>query len=98
MAIFSVAIYIKRKRQARRIEMSRYESSIAELERARQELCAMNEQQQMEMSRLIDKKKQRNKKSKKRPMILTCTIYRNLNGQETNFATLTNDKRRNSRA
>lgn len=62
--LVSVAIYMSKKRQARRIEMSRYESSIAELERARQELCAMNEQQQMEMSRLIDKKSNEIKKQK----------------------------------
>lgn len=51
-----VAIYIRKKRRARRMEVLKYERSIAELEKARQELYTVNERQQAEMARMIKKK------------------------------------------
>lgn len=50
------AIYIRKKRKARRMEVLKYERSIAELEKARQELYTVNERQQAEMARMIKKK------------------------------------------
>ena len=57
-AMVSVGVggYIRKKRRVRRMEILRYERSISALEQARQELCAVNEQQQTEMARLIDEK------------------------------------------
>lgn len=51
-----VAIYIRKKRRARRMEVLKYERSIAELEKARQELYTVNERQQAEMARMIKEK------------------------------------------
>lgn len=51
-----VAIYIRKKRRARRMEVLKYERSIAELEKARQELYTVNEKQQAEMARMIKEK------------------------------------------
>lgn len=51
-----VAIYIRKKRRARRMEVIKYERSIAELEKARLELYTVNESQQAEMARMIDEK------------------------------------------
>lgn len=51
-----VAVYIRKKRRARRMEVLKYERSIAELEKARQELYTVNERQQAEMARMIKKK------------------------------------------
>ena len=51
-----VAVYIRKKRKARRMEVLKYERSIAELEKARQELYTVNERQQAEMARMIKKK------------------------------------------
>lgn len=51
-----VAIYIRKKRRARRMEVIKYERSIAELEKARQELYTVNEKQQAEMARMIKEK------------------------------------------
>ena len=51
-----VAIYIRKKRRARRMEVLKYERSIAELEKARLELYTVNESQQAEMARMIDEK------------------------------------------
>lgn len=50
------AIYIRKKRRARRMEVLKYERSIAELEKARQELYTVNERQQAEMARMIKEK------------------------------------------
>lgn len=50
------AIYIRKKRRARRMEVLKYERSIAELEKARQELYTVNEKQQAEMARMIKEK------------------------------------------
>jgi len=50
------AIYIRKKRRARRMEVLKYERSIAELEKARQELYTVNERQQAEMVRMIKEK------------------------------------------
>lgn len=50
------AIYIRKKRKARRMEVLKYERSIAELEKARQELYTVNEKQQAEMARMIKEK------------------------------------------
>ena len=51
-----VAIYIRKKRRARRMEVIKYERSIDELEKARQELYTVNERQQAEMARMIKEK------------------------------------------
>lgn len=51
-----VAVYIRKKRKARRMEVLKYERSIAELEKARQELYTVNERQQAEMARMIKEK------------------------------------------
>ena len=51
-----VAIYIRKKRRARRMEVLKYERSIAELEKARLELYTVNEKQQAEMARMIKEK------------------------------------------
>ena len=51
-----VAVYIKKKRRARRMEVLKYERSIAELEKARLELYTVNEKQQAEMARMIKEK------------------------------------------
>lgn len=51
-----VAIYIRKKRRARRMEVIKYERSIAELEKARLELYTVNERQQAEMARMIKEK------------------------------------------
>ena len=51
-----VAVYIRKKRRARRMEVLKYERSIAELEKAHQELYTVNERQQAEMARMIKKK------------------------------------------
>lgn len=51
-----VAVYIRKKRRARRMEVLKYERSIAELEKARLELYTVNERQQAEMARMIKKK------------------------------------------
>lgn len=51
-----VAVYIRKKRRARRMEVLKYERSIAELEKARQELYTVNERLQAEMARMIKKK------------------------------------------
>lgn len=58
MAILAicVAIYIRKKRRAHRMEVLKYERSIAELEKARLELCTVNERQQAEMARMIEEK------------------------------------------
>lgn len=50
------AIYIRKKRRARRMEVLKYERNIAELEKARQELYTVNERQQAEMARMIKEK------------------------------------------
>lgn len=50
------AIYIRKKRRARRMEVIKYERSIAELEKARLELYTVNEKQQAEMARMIKEK------------------------------------------
>ena len=50
------AIYIRKKRRARRMEVLKYERSIAELEKARLELYTVNEKQQAEMARMIKEK------------------------------------------
>ena len=50
------AVYIRKKRRARRMEVLKYERSIAELEKARQELYTVNERQQAEMAWMIKKK------------------------------------------
>lgn len=51
-----VAIYIRKKRRARRMEVIKYERSIDELEKARLELYTVNEKQQAEMARMIKEK------------------------------------------
>ena len=51
-----VAIYIRKKRRARRMEVLKYERSIDELEKARLELYTVNEKQQAEMARMIKEK------------------------------------------
>lgn len=51
-----VAVYIRKKRRARRMEVLKYERSIAELEKARLELYTVNEKQQAEMARMIKEK------------------------------------------
>lgn len=51
-----VAVYIRKKRKARRMEVIKYERSIAELEKARLELYTVNEKQQAEMARMIKEK------------------------------------------
>lgn len=51
-----VAIYIRKKRRARRMEVLKYERSIAELEKARLELYTVNEKQQAEIARMIKEK------------------------------------------
>ena len=51
-----VAVYIRKKRRARRMEVIKYERSIAELEKARLELYTVNEKQQAEMARMIKEK------------------------------------------
>ena len=51
-----VAVYIRKKRKARRMEVLKYERSIAELEKARLELYTVNEKQQAEMARMIKEK------------------------------------------
>lgn len=50
------AIYIRKKRRARRMEVIKYERSIDELEKARLELYTVNEKQQAEMARMIKEK------------------------------------------
>lgn len=50
------AIYIRKKRRARRMEVLKYERSIAELEKARLELYTVNEKQQAEIARMIKEK------------------------------------------
>lgn len=50
------AIYIRKKRRARRMEVLKYERSIAELEKARLELYTVNEKLQAEMARMIKEK------------------------------------------
>ena len=50
------AIYIRKKRRARRMEVLKYERSIDELEKARLELYTVNEKQQAEMARMIKEK------------------------------------------
>ena len=51
-----VTIYIRKKRRARKMEVLKYERSIAELEKARLELYTVNEKQQAEMARMIKEK------------------------------------------
>ena len=51
-----VAIYIRKKRRVRRMEVLKYERSIAELEKARLELYTVNEKQQAEIARMIKEK------------------------------------------
>lgn len=51
-----VAVYIRKKRKARRMEVLKYERSIAELEKVRLELYTVNERQQAEMARMIKEK------------------------------------------
>lgn len=51
-----VAIYIRKKRRARRMEVIKYERSIDELEKAHLELYTVNEKQQAEMARMIKEK------------------------------------------
>lgn len=58
------AIYIRKKRRARRMEVLKYERSIAELEKARLELYTVNERQQAEMERMIDEKTKEIEKQK----------------------------------
>ena len=58
------AIYIRKKRRARRMEVLKYERSIAELEKARLELYTVNEKQQAEMERMIDEKTKEIEKQK----------------------------------
>ena len=60
-----VAVYIRKKRKARRMEVLKYERSIAELEKARQELYTVNERQQAEMARMIKKKTDEIKRQRK---------------------------------
>lgn len=55
LAIYA-AIYIRKKRRARRMEVIKYERSIDELEKARLELYTVNEKQQAEMARMIKEK------------------------------------------
>lgn len=50
------AIYIRKKKRARRMEVIKYERSIDELEKARLELYTVNEKQQAEMARMIKEK------------------------------------------
>lgn len=59
-----VAIYIRKKRRVRRMEVIKYERSIAELEKARLELYTVNESQQAEMARMIDEKTKEIEKQK----------------------------------
>ena len=59
-----VAIYIRKKRRARRMEVLKYERSIAELEKARLELYTVSERQQAEMERMIDEKTKEIEKQK----------------------------------
>ncbi len=59
-----VVIYIIKKRRARRMEVIKYERSIAELEKARLELCTVSERQQAEMERIIDEKTKEIEKQK----------------------------------
>lgn len=58
------AIYIRKKRRARRMEVLKYERSIAELEKARLELYTVSERQQAEMERMIDEKTKEIEKQK----------------------------------
>lgn len=58
------AIYIRKKRKARRMEVLKYERSIAELEKARLELYTVSERQQAEMERMIDEKTKEIEKQK----------------------------------
>lgn len=60
----SVAVYIRKKRRARRMEVLKYERSIAELEKARLELYTVSERQQAEMERMIDEKTKEIEKQK----------------------------------
>ena len=55
-AIFSVAIYINRKKRARRLEVLRYKRSITETIKAKEELCDVNEKLQAEIKKLIEDK------------------------------------------
>lgn len=59
-----VAIYIRKKRRARRMEVLKYERSIAKLEKARLELYTVSERQQAEMERMIDEKTKEIEKQK----------------------------------
>ena len=59
------AIYIRKKRRARRMEVIKYERSIAELEKARLELYTVNEKQQAEMARMIKEKTNERERQRK---------------------------------
>ena len=56
LIVLGILWYIKRKKMAQRMVVLKYESNIAELERAKQELCDVNERQQAEMKHIIDEK------------------------------------------
>lgn len=56
LIVLGILWYIKRKKMAQRMVVLKYESNIAELERAKQELCDVNERQQEEMKQIIEEK------------------------------------------
>ena len=57
VSILAICVDVyRKKRMARRMEVIKYERSIAELEKARLELYTVSERQQVEMERMIDEK------------------------------------------
>lgn len=58
--------YIRKKSRARRMEVIKYERSIAELEKARLELYTVSERQQVEMEIMIDEKTKEIEKQKEK--------------------------------